>query len=341
MICQGPALRQNCPTMKRPVVPLAWLTLTVLLAVSTPAGAASADSDLLAYLPLTQDLLDHSAHRRPVAVTGQVAVVDGVAHFSGGKSWLDLPHIPLNQGPFTISMWVKVTGTEPMYGLVEQRDSKVPNHHFHIMLRGDLQPWLGFYMNDVVSPSSLTPGAWTHLAFQYNGTHQLIWVNGRLLCQRRASAYAGAGGVTTLGKNPNWNNVPARHFEGQMREVRIYGRALAYEDIATHSLPAGGGRPITVSASASATVTVMRATASLEPAGAAKPASNPAPFLAIDGRRLTITGAAGQVYTLQATANILGPWEPLATLTNTAGTLHFIDTDAASANERFYRIVVK
>jgi hypothetical protein len=117
-------------------------------------------------------------------------------------------------------------------GLVEQRDTGAGNRHYHLMLRGNSQPYLGFYMNDLIAPEPVTHGEEHHLVFQFTGAKQQIWVDGALAAERASSAYEGTTGATRIGRNPSWTNVGGTHFVGAMRNVRVYGRALAPAEVA-------------------------------------------------------------------------------------------------------------
>ena len=57
-----------------------------------------------------------------------------------------------------------------------------------------------------------------------------------------------------------------------------------------------------------------------------------------DGFRLNLVGEVGTAYRFDASSN-LAAWTALATLTNYAGTLEYIDATAASFTRRFYRAV--
>ncbi|MDB6053066.1 MAG: lipoprotein NlpI, partial [Verrucomicrobiales bacterium] len=159
--------------------------------------------DLAIYLPLTQDIADHSTNKLPVKINGEITIKDGAAFFKGGDNFLDLPHINLGLKPWAVSFWVRFTGTNAMYGLLEQKDSDVPNRYMHMMLRGKSQPQLGFYMNDVISPTTLEMrDSWHHFVFQFTGLHQQIWVDGVLICERVSEPYEGVTGMTRIGRSP-------------------------------------------------------------------------------------------------------------------------------------------
>lgn len=54
------------------------------------------------------------------------------------------------------------------------------------------------------------------------------------------------------------------------------------------------------------------------------------------GIELTLKGLAGEVYLLSASTNLIS-WQPLATLTNLAGTMNYVDPAATNHPGRFYR----
>ena len=311
------------------------LAMPLLLAMGTGwhsaafAETASLESGLLAYLPLTEDLLDHSKSQLPVSVTGRVAVVQQAAFFPGESDWLELPHIDLHNRPFAVALWVHVIGRNPMYGLVEQRDKATRNEWLHLMLRGAWQPFLGQFLTDAVSPVSLRPYTWAHLVFQHDGQRQQIWINGAMVVARRCELYNGADGATCIGKSPRWSNVPSKNFEGFLRDVRIYGRVLQADEMAALS-----GTPARPAALASDAPNVE-----VEPN--VKAAHIGVPFLSIDGNKLTITGENRQIYDIEATEQVGGVWQPLMSVTNRGVPLELTDTDMPSSGRRFYRIKVR
>lgn len=58
------------------------------------------------------------------------------------------------------------------------------------------------------------------------------------------------------------------------------------------------------------------------------------------GIALQFTGPTGQVFRVQATADLTLPhWVDLGTITNSAGTVSFVDPSGANLTHRFYRVV--
>ena len=311
--------------MRLPVLFLGALALASLRALAAEGDPARG---LIVHLPLREDLRDHSAKPNPVEVSGIVELKDGAAWFSGKEDWLELPFIALNDRPYSIAVWVKPIGDSPSYGLLAQYDRSEPNHHFHLMIRDGLRPWLGHYENDLVSPVSLSNGGdWQHLVFQYASGRQRIWINGRLVCERKAVAYRGTSGPTCLGKNPYWRNVPARDFTGWMSDFRIYDRALAFEEIKTLA-EARPGR-----------IAQPSPPAAPQPAGSVAPAGASAvPLLSIDAGAMVLRGIAGEEYVVEVSVD-LAKWETLDTVTvATDGEVRFVDLEAPKFRQRFYRI---
>jgi hypothetical protein len=117
-----------------------------------------------------------------------------------------------------------------------------------------------------------------------------------------------------------------------MKEVRVYTRSLVTNEIvwlAHKTVPAAEVTAADSKKAADAGQQVTNNTISV------------APSLFIDKDRLTITGGAGQVYTLLVTTSLTKPWAPLATLTNVTGTVEFVDPDASKFSERFYQMEVR
>ena len=303
-----------------------WLSAAACFA----EAGADVEKGLLAYLPLQADLEDHSAAKNPVTVNGNVELRDGGAYFNGDTNWLILPHFDFHDKPFAVSMWLKTTGKNPMYGLLEQRGDNMYDQWLHIMLRGGRQPYLGFFINDAISPIEVPLHHWAQVVFQYDGTHQQVWIDGELVCLRRAAAYQGDAGETVIGRSPRWNNVPSKDFEGYLKEIRIYGRALSATEVeALFELGNGTG-----------TDAVVRKSSVAAPSPGQDQAVVGIPFLAINGAKLIITGEPRQTFDVLVTSDLNANWQPLVTLTNQMGKVEYEDTEAANGRQRFYRIKV-
>ncbi len=224
----GKELRLFTVDEPRCYVPLAR---TGLVPTSRIAAKQSVPArEILVHLPLTQDIADASRNHVPVTIK-EVTIRHGAAWFSGKGSYITLPHQPLNDRSFAIAMWVKLEGDSPTCGLLEQKAANKPRQHLHLMIR-EGHPYLGFYNGDLRADSYLKPAdGWTHLVFQFTGKEQEIWVNDKCVASCPARTFAGTTGDFVIGKSPRWSNVPSADFQGAMRHIRIYGRALSPVEI--------------------------------------------------------------------------------------------------------------
>ena len=304
----------------------AWTISVELPCASTPSD------DLLLHLPLNEDLRDHSSFRRETQIEGEISILNGAAYFSGEKTALGIEGITLANQPFTVAMWIQQTGREQMYGLVEQHHSGRRGQWLHLMTRGARQPYLGFYRNDSMSPASILPNRWVHLIFSYDDENQMIWIDGRPACARKASSYRGASGTLWIGRTPRWTNVPSHDFEGFIKDFRVYSRVLTWSEIGELS-----GRPLRQVAGVNRSKVPDPQDMPLSPSRAR---DGGVPFLYVDGNRLCITGESAQIYEIQSAPALIGPWKPLGSVTNTHGSLEMNDPFVSPKRQRFYRIQV-
>lgn len=328
-------------------IPVRWnlvrMIAVISLFTSNSLALAGLDSGLVLHLPLTTDFKDHSDASHVIHVVGKVRVETDGAFFGGRRDWLEAPHIPLNQRPFAIAVWIRETSGQPTIGLLEQFDLNRPLRHFSLMLRETRHPYLSFMGMDLFSTLNVSSNEWVHLVFQYTGEEQQIWLNGRLLCSREGPPYEGDSGVTAIGKMPRWTNVPGKDFVGHLRDFRIYHRALDHQEIGTL---AGLNQPI-----ARAATEANPAQSLIPPLGEREQATRKAmsqllsadpalPFLQITGRQIIVNGQVGQVYTLESSGN-LQEWYPLVRMTNQIGRAVYEDPDQPFSPMQFFRVKVE
>ncbi|MHA3773319.1 LamG domain-containing protein [Verrucomicrobiota bacterium sgz303538] len=198
------------------------------------AAVGNLQDRLAVHLPLTESI-EERANKLAVETRGAVKIREQAAWFESDASALVLPHIALNEKPFSVALWAKLDGEAGTYGILQQRDGNrsKPNAHFHLMLKEGSRPYFGFFLNDLVGGEPITPDlGWVHLVFQYTGERQEIWRNGLLESSREAGPYLGDEGETRIGDAPHWSNVPAKPWKGALRDIRIYQRALTPDEIA-------------------------------------------------------------------------------------------------------------
>jgi hypothetical protein len=299
------------------------VAIVALLEFSTPLNALAAnqlDQGLALFLPLTQDLQDHSPAKLEIQNIGNVRIEKEGAFFGGRRDWLQAPHIALNDRPFAVAVWIREISDEHMVGLLEQFDRNQGRRHFSLMLR-DNQPYFWIYDRNMISPLNVSRDKeWTHLVFQYTGKELQIWINGRLICSEESPSYLGDHGVTAIGKMPRWTNTSGKDFVGYMRDFRIYQRILSPEEI---SELGGLTKPAQTSiATASAPNLSADAIKSRDAMLQFLPEDKSLPLLQIVARQVVINKRAGQIYTFQS-SGYFDDWQPVATSTNQTGAVTY------------------
>lgn len=323
--------------MNRLLLRILSLGLSVASLLAEGPSPLKLEDGLALWLPLTRDLADHSGRGlRIEPVGGAVLDAEGV-RLRGRRDWLEAPHVALHGRPFSVALWLRDETDEKTVGILEQFDRNRPKSHLHLMLRGNRQPYFGFYGADLFSPVGLPADReWVHLAFQYTGTHQEIWIDGRLMCRREMAPYLGEQGVTAIGKTPRWGNVPAKDFAGHLRDVRIYQRALSELEI---GVLAGVRTPPPASSTTTAPGPALSRKANLGRQAFVRQLSEDTtlPFIEIQTNGLVINGRAGQVYLLRRSGDFQR-WEPVARLTNLTGRLFHGDTNGFSGPAGFFQV---
>jgi hypothetical protein len=218
--------------------------LTAAATIKTKAKRPTKiEKPLLVHLPLNKDLRDISGNNIHGTAIGDLKLQPpGYVLFDGSRDFIRLPYIPLSGKSFAICFWVRLDKTEDRNGFLVQRGSGGSNNMLHLETRNNRCPRMGFYQNDVDTTTPLRPpGQWQHLVFQYGSEKQQVWLDGKLIGEKTAVAYAGKSGDTLIGQSPF-----SRNLSGGMLDFRIYGAELTADEITVlHKLLASKLQPPT------------------------------------------------------------------------------------------------
>lgn len=197
--------------------------------VGSSRAAKSSAPSLLVHLPLTEDFRDTSPNQVETTVKGTITISDGAAHFSGKSGFIELPHVPIEDRPFTISLWVKPAAGHPHLGLVSERADPSTGKFLHVILN-DTGLHFGFYGDDLrVAAGVSARDAWIHYLFQFDGTNKQIYADGKLIGHGISKPFKGRSGPMHIGDAVPWNDVTT--FRGDMRDFRVYSGTLSETDV--------------------------------------------------------------------------------------------------------------
>ena len=150
--------------------------------------------------------------------------------FDGGE-FVNVPNSPsLNPvNAITVSAWIYPPDTWSQTPRILQKG--LSDNQYRLFCDTSLKFDLFGVTNGTVATDLPSPGSWHHVAGTYNGSVLAIYVDGQLAAQQSAS---GPLALTTdplnIASKPS-GNVFTR-FNGNLDDVRIYGRALSAAEIA-------------------------------------------------------------------------------------------------------------
>jgi len=182
------------------------------------------------------------------AVPGKVGAA---LHCDGSSSFLEVPHAPeLDPVELTVEAWFRVsqfaTEGETRQWLVNKNDDEWTESHWGLVT--DRQR-LGAYLNlgggqanmiDAWSPvKTITPDAWHHAAFSYDGKDLRVYLDGKQVAVTAANRPRKPGTLPlAIGRRQDAYS----YFRGDLDEVRVYGRALSAPEVADRAA-ANGAAP--------------------------------------------------------------------------------------------------
>jgi RNA polymerase sigma factor (sigma-70 family) len=255
--------------MKKTTYAVLAAALTAVITISIVNGHANGPSDapvteaslqsglVLHYTfdnaPLAGKVADVSGTGNDGSVIGAQWKLDpqrgGVMQFSPPDQYIRVPNNDsLNPSNLTLAAWIKTSNQGDTWRRVFDKSftngfslSIGGGHGGGNTLQGKAVVEIGMAINNkkgfVRSDQTVTDGEWHHLVVTYNGTEQILYVDG--VRQQRVAHWRGRVptnsydltiGMNLVDPNPGYNEVGAS-FDGLIDEPMIYNRALSPDEI--------------------------------------------------------------------------------------------------------------
>ena len=160
-----------------------------------------------------------------IALTGQ----SNFLQFSPNADYVSVPHSPeLNPSNFTIEAWVNPCQLRDFDVIAAKATNSGWGQGFVLYLSGT-SGRVAFscnWANVASSTSTISIGAWSHIAGTYDGSNIKIYINGVLEGTRPYEGYEPEDGSFTLGLDGS-----AYPYNGSIAEVRFWDTVKSAEDI--------------------------------------------------------------------------------------------------------------
>jgi hypothetical protein len=166
--------------------------------------------------------------------------------FDGSSAYVDIPVHNLNlTGPMTVIAWCQSpSGGEPnsFATVVGHSDSS-----YRISVVNNV-PRFADSGPDIVGTKTAGDGNWHQIIGVYDGTNQLLYLDGQLTGVPLASTPSGSGDDVQIAQAPDY--AGGRNFNGNIAEVAILGQALTAAQIVTVYNTLGQAPTVTVAPTA-------------------------------------------------------------------------------------------
>jgi uncharacterized protein YjbI with pentapeptide repeats len=222
---------------------LNWMMGALLVMSATQTMAADLSEGLVAYYPLSADATDSSGNGMNGTVMSGVDFSEGYAQFDGTtNAYIDLPDgfDDFSDG-FSFSGWVRYDSLDETYSRIfdfsegGDANNNIVLCHFgtssnlYYRLYSGTTPSVGVTEENVFEPE-----AWQYISLVHSADENVsIYLNGSLVVSTNECSLPDVVERVDnfLGKS-NWDNSDG-NFNGAMKELRFYDRALSTNEIAT------------------------------------------------------------------------------------------------------------
>jgi hypothetical protein len=185
-------------------------------------------------------LYDQSGHGNDLALTNMDTGdwVDQALDYDGANDecvGADSPSLSIT-GALTLSTWINADALG-FRALIEKGEGTTTTNSYYININSGGKLNLNLrqspsIVDDITGTTTLSTGAWTHLAATYDGVNVRLYINGEteLSTTTSVTSIQDTAAQFALGGIPNHAAWP---FNGRMDDSAVYNRALAPQEIAT------------------------------------------------------------------------------------------------------------
>ena len=215
----------------------------ITMLAASVLGAAVANGSLLVHYSFDGGDAANGGSLNDGTVVGGTTFVDGRSGlaFQGNRTGANDAYIQtgysgtdLGFGPdsvYTAMAWVNWTGAEGQvdHMVFGQEDGAGNNSMLHHGIRADSDANVhyGGWGNDLNDAGTATPGEWTHLAWSYDGTDKVVFVNGVETARQNGGTMAGHALPVIVGGHGRDAADPAgQSFNGLIDDVKVFSTAL-------------------------------------------------------------------------------------------------------------------
>jgi hypothetical protein len=149
------------------------------------------------------------------------SIGSGSASFDGTDDYINLGSPSTGTGIKTLSMWVKANTVTSDDRIISNLDS--PNFSIRFG-SSDVELWGGSWVSLFTNPSA---GAWTHFAFVFDGSTNVIGYKDGVAGSSVSTNYD----FSKLGLGATFQLTHGNHFDGNIAQVGYWSRALTQEEI--------------------------------------------------------------------------------------------------------------
>ncbi len=214
----------------------------LILSAFVNASAQDLMNGLEAWYPLDGNALEFTERARHGTVYNDVTPTtdrfdqaDGAMHFSGNKSWIDVPPVDLSGDAMSLSVFVNPTdiSSQTWYNAVRQDGEGLPDFLIQFAASGkeiDFGLWAGGrYFPELrvnINPADFV-GKWRLLTATYDGAMMRLYIDAEL-----AGEQPRTGKVRFAPRKSNIGRMTGKeYFKGGLDDVRYYSRALTPDDM--------------------------------------------------------------------------------------------------------------